>query len=417
MQVHLKTTNTGWTAAGGYASPTFDSGAVVAEGSKATLDLNATAYGGLSAGLHDLLDDAGSGLRRHLVGVLIPTSFARTAKGTLTITSPSSGTPVVNDYTPPVVTTFSGATAEKHRLFVTRLDTLAEVFDSGDVKGTGLQETIQNAKGRGVLTTGVSYRATWRTWDTVDRAVTLGDPDYVEATRDFTLTAGATAAATAPVLTPVTIPPGVTLTVTSTTAPDEFTWLLDGKEVATGIPTDYAVGGTSYAYTFTGFRPGVAHTFAVARVIGGVAGPLASASTTVRVPGLWLVDPADRANTYLFVADTGGSAFTLREEGETMFALGAQEGVRITEALGGYGGTVTGRLVAQYGKTLQQWVDLALRVRSRPGRPYVLQVGSEMFEVVVWNVNVRPTGDSTPTTRTVSFEFAQTSEQRIATYV
>ena len=418
MQVHLKATDTGWTSAGGFSSPDYDTGEVTVDaGSTARLDLSATAYGGAGSGdtvywTARVRDDSGEWSAWADVA-----DFTYTPKGTLSIDSPSSGSPVLTDYTPPVLATVSSMTLTKYRVLVDRLDTGSRVFDSDQVPDAGpsFEQTIDGPHGRAVLSKGVSYRLTVRAWDDEDRVSTANDPAYVEATRDFTVTAGAQTAPTGVTATVIESPPGVQLDFTSATAPDGFTFTIDGEAVEANVdPLDVFVSGTSYRYTFSRIRPNVEADFGVTRVVNGDTSALVEATVTPSIFGAWLIDP-DRSR-HLFIAKTGGSTIEPGEDAETLVPLGAEAGIRVTQGLRGYEGTITGALVSMpdFGKTLQEYVDLALRMRAKPGRTYVLLIGTEAFEVVIGNLKVRPTGDSTPGVRPISFDFWQTSDQRIA---
>jgi hypothetical protein len=418
VRVMVKSTNTLWSADTGFTTPDFDSTEVaVAAGSKARLDLNATAYAGSASGAQtfytmQVKDESGQWSKWS-----VPATWTFTAKGTLTMSSPTVGAPTLTDYTPPVVFTTSLA-MEKVRVIVERTDTGATVFDSGEVAqgGTAASVTVQSKTGKAVLAPGIPYRTIARAWDTLDRVGTASDPAYVEAITAFTVTSGATAAATAVTATNLNMPPGVQLDFTSATAPDAFTFTVDGVPVAADVlPADVVVAGTAYRYVFTGLRPNIAQTFGVSRIVNGIASPVAGVAATPKVSGVWLVDNA--RDRYLFLAKTGGSTISLGEDSETLVPLGAGAGIRITQGLRGYEGTITGVLTGLsngLGRTLQQWVDELLAMRARPGRTYTLILGTESFEVTVGEMDVRPTGDSSPGMRPARFDFTQTSDQRVA---
>jgi hypothetical protein len=211
----------------------------------------------------------------------------------------------------------------------------------------------------------------------------------------------------------VASPPGITLTFDSASAPDSFTFLVDGVPTDTDIEADdIHVAGTTYSYTVARFRPNVLQSFGVAAVDDtDGASELAEVTYQPRVSGLWLVE-ADRSR-WLHVAGTSGSDFTLGEDSTVHTPLGSRSGVRVTQGLRGYEGTVSGVLVApvQYGRTLQEWVDEAYAMRAEPGVERILMVGTESFDCTIGYLNVRPTGDSTPTLRPISFTF-ESGDQR-----
>lgn len=418
--VELKSTNAGWDAVNGFAAPDFATVETpVGAGSKARLDLAAAASGwaGATAGstwyyTMRVRDESGEWSEWSKVA-----SFIFTAFGTLTINAPSVAAPTLNDFTPPVTFTVAGMTLEKYRVIVENVATGGVVYDSGEVpaSGTSIIHTIAGRAGKALLKTGVSYLLRVRAFDTVDRSPT--ETPFVEATQPFTVVAGSTTAITGLTATSVVNPPGVQIDFSRAAAPDAFTFTVDGDVVeADVLPADVFVSGTSYRYTFTRLRPNVAASFGVAAIVNSTgASTVTAVSATPKVSGMWLVDKA--RDRYLFIAKTGGSKLDLGEESELLVPLGAEAGITITQSLRGYEGDVSGVLVNTHdagSRTLQQWVDEALIIRSRPGRTYYLIVGTEAIECTVRNLSVRPTGDSTPGMRPISFSFAQTGEQRVA---
>lgn len=421
-QVQLKTTNTGWTRAGGFTSPTFDSGEVIQDepGIVARVNLSATAYGGLANGSSIFWTGRVKDAQGEWSGWSDVASFERVDNIVVTITSPSSGTPTVEDFTPPTVWTVTGGTAEKHRVTVERLDTGETVYDSGEVGGTGVQETIADEDGEAVLTTGVGYLESVYVWDTEDRVGTYDDPAYVLATREFTVvpdgTLDSVTALTTTVETPV---PGVTVGFTRAVgAPDFFTFHLDGEVYKANVEAgDVLVSGDDYEFTFTGLRPGSLHTFGVSAIVDGVSSDVETITAQVHVTGYWLVDPDDRTR-HLFLADTAPSDHVATEDGVTLRPLGATKAVRFTQAVRDYDGRMRGLLLeGQGGKTILEWVEAVEDLRSTPGRVLWLIGGTEALKVVIGDLNVRPTGDSRPTRREVTFGYWSRKKPRVPAVV
>jgi hypothetical protein len=398
----------------------FDTGEVPATaGSKARVNLAATAYPGLT----NAATMWWQGRVKDESGVWSaysnPTSAIRYTKGSLAWNSPSGAT--VNDYTPTIISTFTppatpaSVTLEKWQVIVEKTSTGRVVYNSGEVPGTGntISTVVADEDGDAVLQRGVEYTLKVRAWDSLDRVNTASDPAYVELSKAFTVTNGSTAAVTSLVATTVSNPPGVVLTFNSAAAPDSITVTVDDVPVATNATATF-VSGTQYTYTLTRFRPNVSQVIGV-NSVDAVNGASVATTTThaPKVSGWWLID-RDRSR-WLFIANTAGATFELGEESSAHFALGGETGVRITQSLRGYEGDMSGVLlsVSQYGRTLQEWVDEFLAMRVEPGKKRVLLGGTESFDVTTGYMTVRPTGDSSPGIRPITFRFEQTSPQRI----
>lgn len=388
----------------------WDSGEVLASGSKARLDLAGTTYPGLAEGGVAYWRLRVKGSAGQWSDWSAVASWSRTAKGTVTIDSPSSGSPTLADFTPPVLFTHSKVSV-KTQVVVIRTDTGETVFDSGEVAGNNGAETIEAEDGSAVLQLGVTYEVEARAWDAADRIGTTGDPAYAFARREFTVSPGATAGVTGLRFEESAPLPGLTVVFERSTAPDGFTITRDGVPVATNVPPEeFTRDGLTFRYPLVNVRPNVDNVIGVSAVVNGVASPVSTATGRVKVSGVWLVDK-DLGRT-LLIASTSSSKFEHAEDGETIVPLGATEGVRITQGLRGYEGEVSGVLAAIGGKTRDQWVDELLAMREETGKVRTLVLGTEVFDVVTWNMTVRPTGDSSPGLRPCSFEFVQVGARR-----
>lgn len=391
-----------------FASPEYDSGKVANTVSQ--WDLSATAYAGVPAAatrfwrvrVWDETD---------LVSAWSdPVSFTRTAKGTLTLTTPATGG--IADLTPLISWSLASATQEAYRVIIQNL-TMTPALDPG---GTVVQDTgritsaatsIRPIPGR--INDHDTYRITVRVWDTVDRQSIPGDPAYYEVTRDVSYSrAGVGTAVTGLTATlPVANGPGVQLDFSRTTAPDYFALKIDGVVVLPRIlPSDVFVSGTSYRLTYYGVTPRVSHTFEVEAVTlsGGVyqhSSGNSTASQTTNTDGVWLVDPVD--GLAVRMAGTSDPDIGIGEAATTFELPGSRTPVRITDGVRGYEGSWSGWLK---GKTDRN-TFLTLKGRLRTLRLVMSDLNVPVF---LEEVAAPPTALSADRLYGVSFAFRQVDE-------
>lgn len=384
IQVQTNATNV-WT------SPTFDSGTVAS--STPELDLSTTSFAAMTngqviywrarvqdmAGLWSEWSDA--------------ETFTRDDKGTLTLTNPSSGTPTVEDSTPPFSWTFTGETQSSYQL------TIEETNSSGQVKqwttGKKTAATVSVTPPAGVINSPDStYKATLRVWDAKQRESIPNDPAYAEVVRSFTYVPTATVTATSsPTATAIYPYPKVTIGWQRATAPDSFSILRNRQVVASGlIPATYLVSGTTYAWTDTSAPPQTTLTYEVQAIVNGKASAAnPTVVTTLSSLGVWLAD-FDRTNEVMI---TGKDArdFTYGESSEPIEVVGGSEVVLVTQSLRGIEGRMTGELHSGVGglsTTAQQWRDKLLNIKAKPGRKCWLTFGDRTIQCVIRNVSIAP---------------------------
>lgn len=367
-----------------FATPIYDSGKVA--NTVQLWDLGPTAFAGFAADdvrwwrvrVYDEADIMSAWSD--------PVQLSRKTKGTLTLTGPAGAT--VDSLTPSITWTFTGRTQEAYQVILYRVDAgggLAELWNTGKVVSTSLASSIPED----LIFTGTSYRVLLRVWDTLDRQAIAGDPDYSEATRDFTYArSGVPAAVTA--LTATIIPtaqgPGVQLDWTRTTVPDFFSVKRDGVEVpglTRILPADVLVSGSNYRLKVWVGTPRGAHTWEVEAVVAA-AGVLqhgdanATDTETTDPTGIWLVDTDDGLAVRIAGGDDTLNA-GIGEAGATHHLPGSRVPVRITESVRGFEGDVAGVLTSKADRD----TFLELKGRLKPLRMIVsdLNIPVELEEV------------------------------------
>lgn len=395
VQVQINATNV-WTA------PSFDSGTVAT--TTPQLDLATTAYAGLTAGSSTwwrVRVQDGAGLWSDWSN---GAQFQRQNKSTLTITNPPvSG--LITEPTPPITWTFGG-TQTAWQVYVTPANATSSIlYNTGKVAGTALAHTLPD----GVLKDDSSYTLFLRVWDNVSREATPGDTAWVEASRNFTYSYdAATAAVTSLAATDLTPVPGVTLTWSRSTAPDSFAIRRDGKIIASNLlPGTLSTGGTNYAYTDRAADPRKAVTWRVDAIVNGKTSNASPTVTKTLNPiGTWLQDPSRGIAVRLLGREPG--TWAMGETAATYNPIGGTKGVRVTQSLRGFEGSVQGTIMAGAGisSTVAQQVTDFLALKATAGRIYLLTpTGSDFTITVVCGNMVAAPVPSPAMQRAVSFDF------------
>lgn len=388
---------------GNWTTPAFDSGTVTA--TEPELDLSTTAYAGLTAGQETrwrVRVQDGAGLWSEWSDVV---RFRRDNKGTLSITNPAAApNDFVSEWTPPIIWSLTGETQKAWRVFVTPADEPGtRLHDTGWNKGADTSWTLP----KGVLEDDSRYRVVVRVRDSKDRTHTPTDRAYTQAEREFDFREDPTPNPVANLTVANLLPrPWAELTWTRSTAPDSFTIKRNGRVIETGIdPADVLVSGTTYKFTDRDARPYRTHTWVVqATVNGKTSQNNPSVSEKLQTQGIWLYDH-DR-NIEVFIAGRDEGAWAMGEEATTHNPVGSSKGVRITQAMRGFEGQVSGLLVDHAGKTAEAWENNLWKIKERPGRVVTLTLGNEAFRCVVGNIVSAPTA-SVPASKRVSFDFWQ----------
>lgn len=396
VQVQINPTNA-WTA------PAFDSGVVAA--TEPQLDLNTTAYAGLAAAASTywrVRVQDGAGLFSDWSD---GAQFQRQTQGTLAISNPPvSG--LISEPTPPIVWALTGRTQNAWQVFITpSTDGSLVIHNTGKRAGTATSYTLP----AGVLTDDSSYTVYVRTWDTISREATPNDTAWVQASRAFTYNYDPTVTGvTSLAVTDLAPAPAATLTWSRATAPDSFIIRRNGIIIASGLtPAQLTTGGTNYAYTDRGANPNQAVTWSVQAVVGvktSATNPTVTA--TLKTIGIWLQDPTRNISVQLEGDDPGD--WGMEEQATTHSPLGSTQSIRITQALGGYKGTIRGRITTTSGTSLAAQEADMWALKANAGQKYTLALSNISIPVVIGNVVIAPQDDLR--TKAVSFDFWQAGQ-------
>lgn len=383
-----------------WASPAFDSTEL--DANSPTLDLSVTAYGGLALDASTYwrcrLQDV-SGLWSDWSAAAL---FQRKAKPTVTITNPAaSPNDFVEDASPPITWTVTGGVQTAWQVVIADIEG-NWLYNSGKVLGTATSHAVPS----GYINDATTYVVLVRVWDTVDREGTPGDPAYTEASRTFDYQLnGAVTAATGLTATTLGPEPGVRLDWDRSSLPDRWTIVRDGKVVADRPGADLFVSGTSYQFTDDGARPNTQHTYEVRAVVNNqTSASNPTVQATVLVQGIWLTDPERGIAVQLLDQDPG--TWAMGEDAVTHRPRGAQKPVRITQTLGGYEGSLAGRIVGHNGVTVQEWEERVWQIKAKPGRTYWLTMADLSIPVILGNIVITPLPNA-EINKMVSFDFWQ----------
>ena len=388
---------------GTWANPAWDSGTVLA--TEPELDLNDTTYPGLAAGdttRWRVQVQDGSGQWSEWSD---PAQFRRDNKGALTILNPGAApNDFVSEWTPPIIWELTGEVQRAWQVLITPADDPTNyLYDTGRTKGTETSWTLP----KGVIEDDNRYRVVVRVWDSKDRVHTSKDDRvYTQAVREFDFREDPTTNPVTNLAVTNLLPrPWAELTWDRATAPDKFVVKRNDKVVEADLdPADLIVAGTTYRWRDKDAHPYRRATWKVQAVANGKTSGGPEVSMLVMQQGIWLSDNERDIDVFINGRDDG--TWAMGEEATTHNPLGATHGVRITQALRGLEGTITGTLTPDAGKDVEAWEDNLLRIKARPGQVCTLSLGNTSMRCVVGNVAVWPL-PTVPITKGVSFDFWQ----------
>ena len=399
VQVQVNTSNS-------FSSPAFDSGTV--ETTESGLDLATTAFAGIADGqtvYWRVRARDGAGLWSTWSD---PVSLTRHVKPTVAITNLGAG--VAYETTPPIIWSVTGGTQKRYQVLVDeKPDYSRHVYASPITEATDTAFTIP----AGILEDDTDYRVRVRVWDRLDREASPGDRVYEEAWADFHLDVDAT------------VDPPENLTITQDgfkpyvfvefdreTTPDRFVIYRDGKAVATRDAEDLFVSGSHYRYKSYGARPNWSHRYEVRAVVNGkTSAGNPSEYFATKVEGIWLVDRERDIEVTLFGDDEG--TWEMEDDASVYTPIGSSQVVRIVSGMRGLTGSLTGVLMAGFGKTYRDMEADLYAIKERPYQTVQLYAGDLSIEVMVGNITLSPS----PKTRSgqvfknVSFDFWQVNQK------
>ena len=402
VQVLVNTLNSGWDA------PAYDSGARATSSPEFSLVGTPVSLADGDTRWWKVRVQDGSGLWSDYSDAA---EFKRTTKGTLTITNPAaSPNNYVSEATPPIVWTLAGRTQAMWQVIIT--DSSGDVWLHNSGKQTGLATSYTLPKG--ILHDLVGYRAYVHLWDTVTRERTADATAYTGTYRDFTTVMSPTvtvvSAFTGTDLAPA---PGIRLDWTRGTAPDSYsvyralaTAPTDFRQIdADVLPGDVLVSGIASRYVDDTADPRRAYIWQVRPVVNGATAASNPTVTKTLTPvGIWLLDHDRGIQLQILGQDSGD--WSMGETAASYEVVGSEKTVRVTQALRGYEGSVSGVLAAWDGRTVDDLEQDVWTLKATPGRTYRLVAANMNLPVVIGNVTLAPT-PGPEIVKALSFDFWQ----------
>jgi hypothetical protein len=254
---------------------------------------------------------------------------------------------------------------------------------------------------------GIPYTFVVRVWDDQDRETTPNDQTYVQVSRTAEYVFDATVdGVTALTATPLTPFPGVLIEWSRATAPDMFVLWRDGEVAYHSVdPSNYNTGATTYAISDPYADPKKQHTYMVQAVVNGKSSQTnPTATATPDCEGIWLHDVVRGIRVQLLGTDEG--TWDMREVSAVYAPVNGTKSVVVTQALGGYEGSISGVIVSHDDVDIDEEEQKLWDLKSTPGTQYVLTLSNMSLQVVISNLVISPTPNQ-ETQKRVSFKFYQ----------
>lgn len=329
-----------------------------------------------------------------------PVAYTYKPQGTLAITNPPISPAVVSDSTPLITWTLTGQTQALRQVALYDPDDNFSLVWQSPIEPTSVQSL--NIDPGYLVTNNKYYRVVVKVWDTFyntrqdsyEGTNSSPAPPFVIMYRDFQyqLDAG-TAPVTNLVATDNSPKPYITLTWSRSVTPDTFELVRDGEIIDYDLtPIEAHQSGTNYSWIDYFPSPGTPHSYEVRAKVGSntsAANTVVYANNTTSMA--WLADVENN----IFIAISGETPVdpNLTEVGTTFSLLNSPYDVRITSALRGYSGSVSGGLCGECvgdGTTSEDLQDALLQLRATPGKRLHLSIGNISVPVVIYDVSTFP---------------------------
>lgn len=409
VQVQIASSTTGWTAASGFPSPTFDSGSRAA--TDPSLDLSTTAYAGLSnthtAAYWTMRAQDSSGWSQWAA----PVSMALYLPPTVAVTS----SPVASEVSPTFTFT-STTTMDAYQVVVYERGTTDVFEDSGRLVGSGTSGSYTMAT---ILPDSSPYTVEVRVWDTVaDRQATPGAAVYGSATQDF---AYADDQGIAPpddvIASQVGGSPWVDLFVTLHAEPQEIIAIVDGFHQGRYKPSDLdppasGEGTLTYRIRLWDLQPYTAHVVGAKRVDHHqTSAGVFYALDAMSVKGAWVADLDTGETVYL-----GNNSISVSVEDQVgvLTALGASYPIQQKVAAGSLSGTLSGTIDDRYDTTATEWHRALRAIAHGKGSNVRIAWANLSFPAAIRNVvGAEPKLNTSAFAKKVSIDFSQTGKSSL----
>ena len=373
-----------------FAAPMFDSGRVLT--SKPEYDLDGTSYTGAVSGQTHywrVRAQDGAGLWS---GWSEPRSFTYEGKGTLEVITPSVTGLTISDDTPLVAWQMTGRQQAAYQVIVTWVQRPSVwLWTSGKITSDTTSITIPKGP---ISRDDRTYRITVRTWDTIDRVNTPGDPRNYQVQRDVTFDEDQdvlpvdSLVADAPAYSPE-----VELTATRAATPDRWMILRGNEIIHSAAGLDLWVEGTTYRYvdrTAPGMTEARYRFQPVENNERAWGNPL---SAVIPDPGyLWVVSLDGSIKVPLVGrADEGATVeWEPQSQVELLTPLGARRPIMVRHSLGARVGTVTGIVATDIPGVDATTAELksALAQLEAAGEQVRLVAGDENVPVIIHDLNM-----------------------------
>lgn len=315
-------------------------------------------------------------------------TFTRVVKPTLTLVNPPAApNNYVEETTPPIDWTLSVA-QERAEVNLWRLDSAGKVVEqlkSWPDETTDTSVVVP----KNLLKSNKTYRVRVRSWDAENRAVTPGDPDYLQVQRDFTYQRDGTPD---PItnLTATTYGPRITLVWNSLEQPDFFSLSVDGEEEWQRIePEDILTDADSpaeYTLEYWSLNPGKTETLGIERVVNNGGNHQQSEPVEIEVTSksksVFLVDDADRTDIrHVELFNVSDPDWVIGESSETLYPIGSRSPVRVTDNMRGLEGSISGLIISKAQRNI-------LLEMKEDFREYRLLMGGHNIPVILEEVGL-----------------------------